>query len=54
MVETPCLGAKRKQAKCAQSELVIPAKAGIRGFYSQIPFWIPAGVYPDVNRGRND
>jgi hypothetical protein len=30
---------------------VIPVKTGIQGRNN---IWIPAGVYPDANRGRND
>jgi len=32
---------------------VIPVKTGIQNPRIKNP-WIPAGVYPDENRGRND
>jgi hypothetical protein len=31
-----------------------PRKRVSSGFFFQILFWIPAGVYPGENRGRND
>jgi len=65
MVETPRLQAKRKWAKCEQSEdepnmetnatiLSYPRKRVSSGFFFQILSWIPAGVYPVAERGRND
>jgi hypothetical protein len=33
---------------------VIPVQTGIQALHYIKRLWIPAGVYPDENRGRND
>jgi len=33
---------------------VIPVQTGIQTLHYIKRLWIPAGVYPDENRGRND
>jgi|GEM_PF-2486907 len=43
--------------KSRHSGLPVPGrqvKTGVQRYDKFLKYWIPAGVYPDENRGRND